>query len=65
MKYCMNCMAQYEDEYDICPHCGFSEGTLPSDFRCMEPGSILADRYIVGMLSRLTAGWCVTSAGTR
>ena len=62
MKYCMNCMAQYEDEYDICPHCGFSEGTLPSDSRCMEPGSILADRYIVGMPQSLDS-WMVRYIG--
>ena len=49
MKFCMNCMSQYGDDYQICPHCGFQEGTLPTDSRCMEPGVILADRYIVGM----------------
>ena len=49
MKFCMKCMAQYEDGFTICPVCGFKEGTLPTDSRCMEPGQVLADRYIVGM----------------
>lgn len=42
-------MSQYEDSFNICPSCGFEEGTLPSDSRCITPGEILADRYIVGM----------------
>lgn len=49
MKFCMKCMSQYEDKFNICPVCGFEEGTLPNDSRCLEPGSILADRFIVGM----------------
>ena len=23
MKLCMGCMDAYEDEYNICPHCGY------------------------------------------
>lgn len=49
MKFCMKCMTQYSGEFNICPACGFTEGTLPSNSRCMEPGLVLADRYIVGM----------------
>ena len=62
MKFCMSCMSQYEDGYDICPHCGFQEGTLPADSRCMEPGSILADRYIVGMPIALDS-WTIRYIG--
>ncbi len=49
MKFCMNCMAQYDDSIKKCPECGFAEGTIPFNSRCIEPGGILADRYIVGM----------------
>ena len=49
MKFCMKCMSQYEDSFTICPMCGFKEGTLPTDNRCIEPGQIIADRYIMGM----------------
>lgn len=49
MKFCMRCMFQYEDQYNICPKCGFREGTQPDEEKCITPGGILADRYIVGM----------------
>ena len=45
----MSCMAQYDDSVRICPECGFEEGTRPFNSRCIEPGQILSDRYIVGM----------------
>ena len=49
MKFCMRCMFQYENKYNLCPKCGFPETTQPSNPRCIPPGSILADRYIAGM----------------
>lgn len=49
MRFCMNCMAQYDDSVKVCPECGFVEGTRPFNSRCIEPGQILADRYIIGM----------------
>ena len=45
----MSCMAQYDDGLKKCPECGFEEGTQPFNSRCIEPGTILCDRYIVGM----------------
>jgi beta-lactam-binding protein with PASTA domain/predicted Ser/Thr protein kinase len=41
-------MREYKDEYNICPHCGYFEGTPAIEGTHMEPGSILHDRYIVG-----------------
>ena len=26
-KRCLGCMEYYGDEFDICPHCGYVEGT--------------------------------------
>ena len=49
MRFCMSCMAQYDDGVSKCPECGFEEGTQPFNSRCIEPGAILCDRYIVGM----------------
>lgn len=49
MRFCMSCMAQYDDGVRVCPECGFEEGTQPFNSRCIEPGLILSDRYIVGM----------------
>lgn len=48
MKICFGCMEQYEDEFTMCPHCGYEEGTPPALGTYMEPGNILQDRYVVG-----------------
>ena len=47
-KFCMGCMNQYGDEFNICPHCGYIEDTATEESLHMEPGSILHDRYIIG-----------------
>jgi len=47
-KFCMGCMTQYENHQNICPACGYIEGTKPKEALHMEPGSILYERYIVG-----------------
>ena len=26
-KRCLGCMKKYDEAYDICPHCGYVEGT--------------------------------------
>lgn len=62
MKFCMKCMSQYDDKFTLCPSCAFEEGTLPNDSRCMEPGSILGDRYIVGMPLRISE-WMIRYIG--
>lgn len=48
MKRCMGCMQSYEDDYEICPHCGYIENTPPEEALHMEPGCILHNRYIIG-----------------
>lgn len=47
-KMCMGCMSEYEDEYEVCPKCGYIEGSHAEEALHMEPGSILRERYIVG-----------------
>lgn len=47
-KRCMGCMETYSGEFEICPHCGFVEGTPAEEAIHMQPGTILADRYIIG-----------------
>ncbi len=44
----MSCMEQYEDEFEICPHCGYIERAGVNDALHIVPSSILHDRYIVG-----------------
>ena len=47
-KFCMSCMEQYEDKFEVCPHCGYIEGTKEEDALHIIPSSILHERYIVG-----------------
>lgn len=44
----MGCMELFGDEFKICPHCGYIEGTLAEEAIHMEPGTLLYDRYIIG-----------------
>ena len=48
MKRCLGCMELYENEYQICPHCGYEEGKGVDKGFHMMPGEILADRYLIG-----------------
>ena len=41
-------MEQFEEEYKVCPYCGYIVGTTAEEAIHMEPGTILHDRYIVG-----------------
>ncbi|MCL2125862.1 MAG: PASTA domain-containing protein [Oscillospiraceae bacterium] len=47
-KICLGCMEMYGDSYQICPTCGYAEGTRAKEALHMEPGNILRGRYIVG-----------------
>ncbi|MDR1538066.1 MAG: PASTA domain-containing protein [Clostridiales bacterium] len=47
-KICMGCMERYDDEFEICPSCGYIDGTAAEEALHMAPGTILLDRYIVG-----------------
>ena len=47
-KRCLGCMEYYGDEFDICPHCGYVEGTPAEEAIHMTPGTLLHDRYIIG-----------------
>lgn len=44
----MGCMELYGDAFEICPHCGYIEGTQAEEAIHMEPGTLLHDRYIIG-----------------
>lgn len=48
MKHCLGCMEFYGDEFQICPYCGYVEGTPAEEKIHMEPGTLLHNRYIVG-----------------
>ncbi len=41
-------MEVYDEQYDICPYCGYQRGTPPEVASDLVPGTILAGRYIIG-----------------
>ena len=45
---CMNCMKEYEDIYELCPHCGFVRSQKPKEAYMLCPEMMLADRYVIG-----------------
>lgn len=47
---CMQCMELYDDEYEVCPHCGFLRGTEPTEIYHLKPETILHERYCVGVV---------------
>lgn len=49
MKRCYSCFKEFDDEYDICPHCGQVETSEPLEPIHLKPGTILADRYLLGV----------------
>ena len=48
MKRCYNCFREYEDHIGVCPFCGKPEITEPNEPIQLIPGTVLAERYIVG-----------------
>ena len=48
MKRCLGCMNEYGDEFSVCPHCGYVEGTEPDEAIHMMPGTVLNNRFILG-----------------
>lgn len=47
-KRCFHCMGEYEEQYEVCPYCGYVDGTPPKEPYYLKPGEILNHRYIVG-----------------
>ncbi len=47
-KRCLGCMEAYGEEFSICPHCGYVEGTGAEEAVHIVPGVVLHDRYVIG-----------------
>lgn len=47
-KRCLGCMETYPEELNVCPYCGYVEGTAAQEALHMKPGTLLHSRYIVG-----------------
>ncbi|MDE5584194.1 MAG: protein kinase [Ruminococcus sp.] len=48
-KICYKCMEKYNSALHVCTSCGYAENT-PSNPMYITPGTILHDRYLVGVL---------------
>lgn len=46
-ELCMNCFS-VKGEYEVCPYCGYVEGTPPEQPHYLIPGTILGNHFIVG-----------------
>ncbi|MCD7789926.1 MAG: hypothetical protein LUH55_05120 [Bacteroides thetaiotaomicron] len=50
----LNCMHEYEESYEVCPFYGYDRNTPMENPACLNPGTVLGGRYLVG---------CVLGAG--
>ncbi len=48
-KFCYKCMEKFDMDKHICPSCGYDD-TTPNNPMYITPGTILRDRYLVGIL---------------
>lgn len=48
MGLCLGCMEEFEDQFQVCPSCGYVRGTPPEEGTYLTPGSILQGKYMVG-----------------
>lgn len=49
MACCYNCMKEYSDGFDICPHCGYDNGNAETELYYLKPGTWLSEgRYQIG-----------------
>lgn len=46
-ELCMNCFS-VKGQYEVCPFCGYVEGTPPKQPHYLMPGTLLGNRFIVG-----------------
>lgn len=50
MQRCYNCMKEYPDGFDICPHCGSDRTQVSQNLYYLKPGVVLGQgRYQIGM----------------
>lgn len=46
---CLNCFSQ-RGKYDVCPYCGYVNGTIPEEGYILHPGVRLWGRYVIGTI---------------
>ena len=48
MKRCFGCFELIKDELEVCPFCGYIEGTPAEEAVHMNPGTVISGRYTIG-----------------
>jgi hypothetical protein len=48
MKRCKNCFEEYDECYEVCPSCGYIEGSAAEEIFYLYPGTLLGGRYVIG-----------------
>lgn len=48
MKRCYSCFEEYNDSFELCPHCGQISNNKPIEPIQLVPGTVLANRYVIG-----------------
>lgn len=48
MKRCFGCFELIKDELEVCPFCGYIEGTPAEEAVHMNPGTVISERYTIG-----------------
>ena len=48
MKRCLSCFKEYDDTLHTCPYCGEPDILAPNEPIHLMPGTVLADRYVIG-----------------
>ena len=47
-KRCLGCMKAYKVEYELCPYCGYRNGSAPDAPYHIKPGTVIGEKYIIG-----------------
>ena len=46
---CYQCMNEYNESYDMCPYCGYEKNTPAKEMYFLQPGTVIAERYEIGV----------------
>ena len=45
---CLGCMEEYDGEFEVCPFCGYVQGTPAKEAYHITPGVVIKNRYLIG-----------------
>lgn len=48
LKRCASCFYEFDDQFQVCPKCGYADNDPGKETFYLKPGTILADRYMIG-----------------